>query len=98
MNTSEPTNETDAPETAAPGVSELSVGLGGKITVAQAMDVLREAMKEDYGYAWGWHCNVAMAAQDAGAPHKEANERAAGFMRNAFGVDTSLPPNAIFEG
>ena len=37
---------------------------------------------------------AAAFAQDAGAPHKEANERAAGFMRNAFGVDTSLPPNA----
>ena len=79
---------------AAVGQSELSEWLGGKITVPQAMDALRQAMQEDYGYAWSWHCNVAMAAQDAGAPHKEANERAAGFMRNAFGVDTSLPPNA----
>jgi hypothetical protein len=72
----------------------LSGGLVGKITPKQAMDALREAMLEDYSYAWSWHCNIAMASQDAGAPHKEANERAAGFMRNAFGVDTRLPPNA----
>lgn len=61
-------------------------------TVKDAMDVLSKSMKDDPGYAWSWHCNIAMAAQDAGAPHKEANERAAGFMRTAFGVDTSKPP------
>ncbi|MCL4316518.1 MAG: hypothetical protein M1527_06755 [Gammaproteobacteria bacterium] len=86
----------DAPQNennAAVGQSGLSDGLGGGITPKQAMDALRKAMEEDYGYAWSWHCNVAMAAVDAGAPHKEANERAAGFMRNAFGVDTRLPPN-----
>lgn len=86
-----------AENSSACGLSDLTDGLGGKITVAQAMEVLRQAMQEDYGYAWSWHCNVAMAAQDAGAPHKEANERAAGFMRNAFGVDTRLPPNVRIQ-
>ena len=74
---------------------EIALKSDGKITAAQAMDALREAMLEDYGYAWSWHCNVAMAAQDAGAPQKEANERASGFMMRVFGVDTTKPPNCM---
>lgn len=62
---------------------------GGCISAAQGMDAIRKAMQEDYGYAWSWHCNVAMAAHDAGAPIEKANERAAQFMRNAFDIDTS---------
>lgn len=82
-----------APNEAACGASDVQRVVRRDVTPAEAMAVLSAAMQEDYGYAWSWHCNIAMAAQDAGAPHKEANERAAGFMRCAFGVDTSLPPN-----
>jgi hypothetical protein len=57
-----------------------------------ALTVLSKAMQDDPGYAWSWHCNVAMVAQDAGAPHDKANERAADFMSRAFSVDTSKPP------
>lgn len=60
--------------------------------VKNAMKVVQKAMKNDPDFAWSWHCNIAMAAQDAGAPHKEANERAADFMRCAFGVDTTKAP------
>lgn len=55
--------------------------------VQNAMATLSEAMFKDSDYAWTWHCNVAMAAWDAGAPICEANERAADFIKNAFGVD-----------
>lgn len=58
-----------------------------------AMAALTEAMKADPEYAWSWHCNIAMVAVDAGAPHQEANERAAGFMRTAFDVDTRSSPH-----
>jgi hypothetical protein len=58
-------------------------------TAKEAMDVLRAIMKEDHEYAWGWHCNVAMAAVDAGAPHGKANEYAGQFMNNAFGINTA---------
>ncbi len=57
------------------------------ITPKQAMDALRRAMQKDIDYAWSWHCNVAMAAFDAGAPIREAHERAADFICNAFDVD-----------
>jgi hypothetical protein len=55
--------------------------------VQDAIMTLGEAMRKDSDFAWTWHCNVAMAAADAGAPVRQANERAADFMRNAFGVD-----------
>ena len=58
----------------------------------KAMEDLAFSMSIDPDYAWSWHCNIAMVAQDAGAPHKEANERSADFMMRAFGVDTSKPP------
>jgi hypothetical protein len=57
--------------------------------VAAAMQTISDAMRADPDYAWTWHCNVAMAARDAGAPSPEAQAQAAQFMRNAFGVDTS---------
>lgn len=76
------------------GASDVERVVRRVVTPTEAMAVLSAAMQEDSGYAWSWHCNIAMVAQDAGAPHKEANERAADFMRRAFGVDTSLPPNA----
>lgn len=50
--------------------------------------VIKRAMKTDPSYAWGWHCNLAMMAYDAGAPHDEANARAADFMEIVFDADT----------
>lgn len=58
------------------------------IHTAEAMEALRAAMRGDPGYAWSWHCNLAMMAVDAGAPHQAANERAADLMKNLFAVDT----------
>lgn len=52
------------------------------------MNTLSKAMKEDRSYAWSWHCNIAVMAQDAGATHEISNEGAARFMKLAFGVDT----------
>ena len=61
-------------------------------TAEKALKDLSFAMQIDPDLAWSWHCNIAMVAQDAGAPHKEANERTADFMRRAFDVDTTKPP------
>jgi Zn-finger protein len=57
--------------------------------IKEALDTLRKAMEEDPEYAWTWHCNLAIMAVDAGAPHKEANERAGDFMKHLFGVNTN---------
>jgi len=54
--------------------------------------LLSRSMKQDLEFAWAWHCNIAMAAQDAGAPRKEANIRSRDFMKTAFGVDVSTLP------
>lgn len=58
-------------------------------TPAGALKILSRAMKEDEGYAWGWHCNLACAAMDEGLDHAAANRAAARIMQAAFGVDTS---------
>ena len=60
--------------------------------VKKALDVIKAAMKNDPGYAWGWHCSIAVAQQDAGVDHTISNEGAARFMQMAFGVDTSKGP------
>lgn len=56
-----------------------------------ALKEISKAMQIDPDLAWSWHCNIAMVAQDAGAPHKEANIRTADFMRRLFNVDTTRP-------
>lgn len=55
--------------------------------IKKAIKVLSIAMREDPAFAWGWHCNIAMVAQDAGAPHEQANKQTAAFMRHTFNVD-----------
>jgi hypothetical protein len=60
--------------------------------VAKAIATLTAAVKADPDYAWGWHCNIAMSAVDAGCPHQVANEGAARFMSLLFGVNTREHP------
>jgi hypothetical protein len=62
------------------------------ISCKEAMDTLKKAMKEDPGYAWSWHCNVAMASIDNGMDPAAANRAASRFMSWAFGVETKEPP------
>ena len=33
--------------------------------VSEAFKVLKKAMQEDEGFAWGWHCNIAMMCYDS---------------------------------
>lgn len=61
---------------------------------AEAMAILSSAIRDDAGYAWGWHCNIAMAFVDEGATHDQANKAAARFMSLCFGADTTAPPQA----
>lgn len=62
--------------------------LRGRVVGAAAppFEQFCRALAADFAWAWSWHCNLAMMAVDAGAPHREANERAADFMERAFGV------------
>jgi hypothetical protein len=59
------------------------------VSLQDAFKALQFHLLNDTDYAWCWHCNIAMVAQDAGATHKNANARTASFMKTAFGVDTS---------
>jgi hypothetical protein len=56
-------------------------------TVPNAMQTVIGAMQADPGYAWSWHCNVAMAFVDAGGDHYTANQGAALFMRLLANVE-----------
>lgn len=62
------------------------------MNIKEAMKVLSFALQNDPDYARSWHANIAMVAQDAGAPHHESNVRAADFMKRVFGVDTTREP------
>jgi hypothetical protein len=59
------------------------------MNVSEALEVLKRAMQNDSGFAWGWHCNIAVTFQDEGGSHRQANEAAARFMRTCFGVDVT---------
>lgn len=49
---------------------------------------LKAQMKNDAGYAWSWHCNIAMAIYDANlASHTIANLCAAQVMRILFDIE-----------
>lgn len=52
-------------------------------------DNLKTLIQEDHEYAWGWHCNIAMASIDEGVSPAIGNRAAARFMQMCFGVDTS---------
>ena len=56
--------------------------------VPLAMWILKRNLKKHPDFAWSWHCNLAMLAQEAGAPWEDSNIRAANFMVHCFGVDT----------
>lgn len=65
---------------------------------SEAMNTLRKAFAEDPGYAWAWHCSIAMAMYDEfpdsfWVPNRSeqlkiANKAASKFMKNAFGIET----------
>jgi hypothetical protein len=62
--------------------------------VPAAMKTVVEAMQADPDYAWGWHCNIAMAFVDAGGDHYTGNQGAARFMKMLADVEPAheLPP------
>ena len=62
------------------------------LELASSESTILGAMAKDMDYAWAWHCNIAMAAFDAGCPHDVANEGAARFMQLLAGVDTRKHP------
>ncbi len=70
------------------------------VPVPEAMAVVLKAMKDDPEYAWGWHCNIAMAYVDAGGDHAIGNHGAARFLRLLASVEPAheLPPLRAVPG
>jgi len=56
--------------------------------IANAFSILKEAIKNDAGYAWGWHCNIAVCSQDEGMEHAASNRAASRFMKLCFDTET----------
>lgn len=61
--------------------------------VPESMATVTNAIRNDPGYAWSWHCNIAMAAVDEGVNHMAANKLAARFLMILTGVDTTKNPH-----
>jgi hypothetical protein len=55
--------------------------------MANALNILKQAILDDPEYAWAWHCNLAMSAYDEGLPRPAANRAAARFMKILFDID-----------
>jgi hypothetical protein len=55
--------------------------------------ILKRSMRADPGYAWAWHCNLAMAAFDRGVDHLTANRSAALSMKHFFDIDMTKDGN-----
>jgi hypothetical protein len=84
-------DENATPPATAPcaGVSVSEGEYQDGISAGQALATLSSCFASDPHFAWGWHCNLAMAAQDEGLDHAAANRAAARFMHAAFGIDTT---------
>ena len=64
--------------------------LGNDPMTAYSFNYIKKAMQDDRGYAWSWHCNLAMAFMDGGkVSHQKANEGAKMFMSFCFNVDVA---------
>lgn len=63
------------------------------MTTADAMAVLKAAIKADPEYAWSWHCAIWSGAHDEGLETGAANRAAARVMHMAFDCDTSKNAN-----
>ena len=55
--------------------------------IKNGLKVIKQAFEEDFGYAWAWHCNLAMASYDEGLDLAAANRAAARFIRILLDYD-----------
>ena len=55
--------------------------------ISDTVESYARIVRSDNDFAWTIFCNLAMMANDAGAPIAEANERSADLMKNWFGVE-----------
>ena len=66
-------------------------------SIREGMAVISQHMTIDPGYAWSWHCNLAMMIRDCGVNAKDANMATAQFMKQAFEVDTTNHPTYLLH-
>ena len=76
-------------------LAKLPEGASTGPSIVDSLESIIAAMVNDPDYAWGWHCNIAMAAHDSGAgPHDACNRGAALFLNllSDGRVDTTTHP------
>lgn len=61
------------------------------MSIKKAFEVLKKAIQSDPSYAWAWHCNIAVSAQDEGMEYNASQRAASRFMKTCFGVETKEP-------
>lgn len=70
--------------------------------IERALQTLRNVMIEDPAYAWGWHSNIAMCADDAFAQNENnfeaRNDAARRFMRILFQLECESHDTVINYG
>ena len=85
------------------GVDFNSEHINDSDNTADCMKYLAKAIRNDDGYAYGWHANIAMMCVDSiietkellpfdsySDYHKAGNEAASRFMKICFDAETSL--------
>lgn len=68
------------------------------MSTAKGMLILKEAMSQDPGFAYVWHCGIATAMYDElpdtfwmpdkSEYHRICNRAASRFMKNTFDIET----------
>lgn len=58
--------------------------------IRSAFSLLQDAMKRDRGYAWSWHCNIAVTIIDSiDVSHEKGNRAAQDVMQQVFEIDVT---------
>jgi hypothetical protein len=55
-------------------------------------ETIKQALKDDFDYAWGWHSNIAMVIFDSINDHNASNLLASKIMKRIWDIDTSDNP------
>ncbi len=60
----------------------------------QPFEAIKTLINVEPGYAWAWHCNLAVPIMDVtGASHEVSNAAAALIMMQMFDCDITQHPN-----
>jgi hypothetical protein len=65
------------------------------MTVKKEYETIKQALIDDFDYAWSWHSNIAMVIQDSGNDYNASNLLASKIMKRIWDIDTSENPRYL---